>query len=59
MMQIPKPGSLLMVAALTVVVVDLTTPALAAEYRFVVVADHEQDNFNQGSFAGSVAKTGF
>jgi hypothetical protein len=50
MMQMPKPGLLQIVAALAAVVA-LTTPALAAEYRFVVVADHERDNFNQGSFA--------
>jgi hypothetical protein len=50
MMQMPKPRSFLMVAALAVVVA-LTVPALAGEYRFVVVADHERDNFNQGSFA--------
>src|SRR5262245_31887261 len=50
MMQMPKLGSLPMVAALAAVV-SLTAPALAAQYRFVVVADHERDNFNQGSFA--------
>ena len=49
-MQIPKPGLLPIVAALAVVV-SLIAPALAAEYRFVVVADHEEDHFNQGSFA--------
>src|SRR5712691_9964251 len=50
MMQMPKPGSFPMVAALAAVIA-LTVPALAAEYRFVVVVDHERDNFNQGSFA--------
>ena len=50
MMQMPKPGSLPMVAALATVIA-LTVPVLAAEYRFVVVADHERDHFNQGSFA--------
>src|SRR5215813_15159702 len=50
MMQMPKLGSLPMVAALAAVPV-LSAPALAAQYRFVVVADHERDNFNQGSFA--------
>jgi len=49
-MQMPKLGSLPMVAALAAVV-SLTAPALAAQYRFVVVADHEHDKFNQGSFA--------
>jgi len=29
----------------------VSAPALATGYRFVVVADNERDNFNQGSFA--------
>jgi hypothetical protein len=50
MMQMPKPGWRPIVVALAAVVA-LTAPALAAPYRFVVVADHERDHFNQGSFA--------
>src|SRR4051794_29995683 len=50
MMQMPNLRSLLMVAALAAVM-SLTTPAVAGDYRFVIVADHERDNFNQGSFA--------
>ena len=55
-MQMPKSGWLPIVAALAAVVA-LTAPALAAEYRFVVVADHEQDDFNQGSFACATINT--
>src|SRR5262245_16316541 len=40
--------SLLTLVAPTTAAV-LATPAVAASYRFVVVADHERDNFNQGS----------
>jgi hypothetical protein len=40
-------------AAALAAVLALASPALAGDYRFVVVADGERDHFNQGSFAGA------
>src|SRR5262249_15103399 len=52
MIRMRKPRWLAIAAALAAVV-SVATPALAGDYRFVVVADHERDGFNAGSFAGA------
>lgn len=52
MIRMAKRSLLGTLAALAAAVL-LAAPALAGAYRFVVVADHERDHFNQGSFAGA------
>jgi hypothetical protein len=42
-----------MIAVALAAILSLAAPARASDYRFVVVADSERDNFNQGSFAGA------